>query len=94
MSWAGSVGRRVVHCPSGSILVPHEACGFRCPDSEGWNWERTVPRYQFIFIVVWVMALLQYSQGFGLLGQTFALTSKIIILPSVAQPREFIILSD
>lgn len=40
------------------------------------------------------MALLQYSQGFDLLGQTFALTSKIIIVLSVAQPGEFIILSD
>lgn len=41
-----------------------------------------------------VMALLQYSQRFDLLGQTFTLTSKIIIVPSVAKPREFIILSD
>lgn len=40
------------------------------------------------------MALWQYSPGFDLLGQTFALTSEIIIVPSVAQPREFIIASD
>lgn len=45
------------------------------------------------FIVVCVMALLQYSQGFDLLDQTLALTSQIIIVLSVVQPREFIILS-
>lgn len=39
------------------------------------------------------MALLQYSQGFDLLDQTLALTSQIIIVLSVVQPREFIILS-
>lgn len=45
------------------------------------------------FIVVCVMALLQYSQGVDLLDQTLALTSQIIIVLSVVQPREFIILS-
>lgn len=45
------------------------------------------------FIVVCVMALLQYSQGFDLLDQTLALTSQIIIVLSVVQPGEFIILS-
>lgn len=37
------------------------------------------------------MALLQSSQGFHLLGQTFALTSEVIVVLSVVQPREFII---
>lgn len=40
------------------------------------------------------MVLLGCSLRFDLLGQTFVLTSEIIIVPSVAQPGEFIILSD
>lgn len=63
------------------------ALGRGCLNSQGWNWRTTAPCCRFIFVV----ALLQSSQGFDLLGQTFALTSEVIIALSVAQPREFIV---
>lgn len=48
----------------------------------------------FIFYSFLFESLLPYVQCFDLLDSAFILTSQIIIVLSVAQQREFIILSD